>query len=539
MRVAPLSCVAFSVVAAASSAGAVTYQVGPTRAITSLVAVADRLRPGDVVEVDGGATYAAVRFTQPGAAGRPITVRGVSTAGGARPVIAGGANSVELAGDHYVFEHFEVRGGTRRCVYHHADDIIVRDAVVHDCPAQGILGSDQDSGSLLLEYVEVHHCGGGTFDHQIYMATDEVAHPGAVFRMQFCYVHDATGGNDVKSRAERNEIYYNWIEGALYHELELIGPDPGGAQAGWRESLAREDSDVVGNVLRATGTFPIVRVGGDGTGQSLGRYRFVNNTFVSNAGGGAVMRVFEGLESIEMHNNVFWATGAVVNVSRTVEAMWTMGEVFEGDNNWVSAGATNVPRGFRGTLTGAAPGFVNAAMFDLRPAVGSPLVDRGVMVTASPSGHAFTRPLALPLFHPPSRALLAPGAAMARPMSAQIDVGAYELATSMPPVDAPASDASADAPPDAPPDAPADAPARDDVTVAPDAMPTVDAARADDGSAQRDASDDAATPPSAPAEGCACDARGPSRAGWRALLALAFAIAGATRRRRTMRKKES
>jgi hypothetical protein len=43
------------------------------------------------------------------------------------------------------------------------------------------------------------------------MATDQTAYPGAVFRMQHSYVHDANGGNNVKSRAERNEIYYNWI----------------------------------------------------------------------------------------------------------------------------------------------------------------------------------------------------------------------------------------------------------------------------------------------------------------------------------------
>ncbi|MCZ7679294.1 MAG: hypothetical protein M5U28_11265 [Sandaracinaceae bacterium] len=72
---------------------------------------------------------------------------------------------------------------------------------------------------MLLERVEVHHCGGGDRDHQIYMATDEVAYPGSVFRMQHCWVHDANSGNNVKSRAERNEIYSNWIEGAYYHEL--------------------------------------------------------------------------------------------------------------------------------------------------------------------------------------------------------------------------------------------------------------------------------------------------------------------------------
>src|SRR6185436_5833994 len=87
------------------------------------------------------------------------------------------------------------------------------------------------------------------------MATDEVAHPGAVFRLQHSYVHDSdfnnagNGGNLIKSRAERNEIYYNWLENAFYHELELIGPDPNGAQAGWTEALKREDSDVVGNVI--------------------------------------------------------------------------------------------------------------------------------------------------------------------------------------------------------------------------------------------------------------------------------------------------
>ena len=113
--------------------------------------------------------------------------------------------------------------------------------MVHDCPRQGILGADNDSGSLTLERVEVHHCGGGTQDHQIYMASDEVAHPGSVFRMQSCWIHDANGGNNVKSRAERNEIYFNWIEGAFYHELELIGPDPSGGvaedEAGQRRGL--------------------------------------------------------------------------------------------------------------------------------------------------------------------------------------------------------------------------------------------------------------------------------------------------------------
>ena len=145
-----------------------------------------------------------------------------------------------------MLENLDVSGGSSRCYYHHGHAIVMRDSVVHDCPRQGILGADNDSGSLTLERVEVFGSGGGDRDHQIYMATDEVAHPGSVFRMVGCYVHDGNGGNNVKSRAERNEIYYNWIEGGFYHELELIGPDPAG---GVPEGQAREDSDVVGNVL--------------------------------------------------------------------------------------------------------------------------------------------------------------------------------------------------------------------------------------------------------------------------------------------------
>ena len=73
--------------------------------------------------------------------------------------------------------------------------------VVHDCPSHGILGADEDSGSLTLDYVEVYRCGSGYSHHPIYIATDEQTHPHSVFRMQHCYVHDGLGGNNVKSRA--------------------------------------------------------------------------------------------------------------------------------------------------------------------------------------------------------------------------------------------------------------------------------------------------------------------------------------------------
>jgi len=408
---------------------AANYPVGPGRTYTQLSAVRNLLNPGDTVFVDGGSTYASVWFTRSGTAAAPIVIRGLR-ASGQRPVLSGGVNTVELNGDHYVFEGFEVTGGSSRCIYHHADSITVRDVVVHDCPNQGILGADQGSGSLLLEFSEVYRCGSGTQNHQIYMTTDEVNNPGSVFRMQYCYVHDANGGNNVKSRSERNEIYYNWIEGAYYHELELIGPDPGGVSAGWTPRLKREDSDVLGNVFWKKPTvalndsnFAVFRVGGDGTGESHGRYRFVNNTII--AGTGAVFRCFDSLESVEMHNNVFHRPGGGLNLTRTVEALWTSGQaVFAGSNNWISTGAINVPAQWQGTLQGTAPGFTNFGAQDLRPLTG-PLVDAGNVSPAGPPGYAFPNPLFPPAFLPPQRALAAN--AQIRPVRGVLDIGAYEL----------------------------------------------------------------------------------------------------------------
>ncbi|MBP7866230.1 MAG: VCBS repeat-containing protein [Acidobacteria bacterium] len=419
------------------AAPAATYNVGPGRPYTTLQDVAGLLNPGDLVLVDGNATYPGdLVFERAGGAGNPITIRGVRVSGN-RPVISGGTNTVTFmspwpytsGADHYVFEGFEVTAGSFRGVYHQADDLVLRDVVVHDCPAHGILGADLGSGSLLMEYCEVYRCGNGSSQHQIYMSTDEGNRPGSVFRMQFCYLHEGLGGNNVKSRAERNEIYYNWIEGGYYHELELIGSEE------YPTPTVREDSDVVGNVFwkktKPSGSdnfFFVTRVGGDGTGETFGRYRFVNNTFL--CGSAAAFRIFDGIQSIEMHNNVFYRIdGTGVQIKRTVEANWSDGELIAGSNNWVQTGSTEIPVQWTGTLTGADPGFVGLGSNDPRPAAGSVLIDHGAGSLSGPPGFPFPNPLFPPAWHPPLHAFQAPGTAAPRPVDATLDIGAYEYYT--------------------------------------------------------------------------------------------------------------
>jgi hypothetical protein len=420
------------IVCFAGGAYATTYQVGPTRPFPNLQAVAPILAPGDIVEVDGNVTYPGdLIFTTPGTDASKITIRGLRV-NGVRPIISGGTNTVEFRlSDHYVFEGFDVTGGSFRGIYHHAHDITIRDTVVHDCPAHGILGADTDSGSLTMEYVEVYHCGNGTGQHPVYMATDEFAHPGSVFRMQYCYLHDQNGGNNIKSRAERNEIYYNWVSGGFYGEIELIGPDPHGNKK-VNTDTAREDSDVVGNVFQhvpSQGT-RMARVGGDGTGYTNGRYRFVNNTFILRQGQTSPgIEVFQGIESLEVHNNVFFRVGgaAIDKVVLETRVKWVSGRVSEGSNNWIPTGSALVPTAWTGTLTGTNPGFVNISTYDLRLAAGSPLINAGDPAPASPAGHPFIAPLFPPAFVPPLHTIQAVGTATPRPVNGVIDIGAYEF----------------------------------------------------------------------------------------------------------------
>jgi hypothetical protein len=136
-------------VAFTAGANAATHQVGPGKAYAELSEVADLLQPGDFVELDGDATYTGgVAFWNAGAPNAKITIRGI-VINGKRPVISGGTNTIEAAGNHYVFESLDITGGSFRCFYHHAHDVTLRDSVVHDCPAHGVLGADSDSGSLL------------------------------------------------------------------------------------------------------------------------------------------------------------------------------------------------------------------------------------------------------------------------------------------------------------------------------------------------------------------------------------------------------
>jgi hypothetical protein len=245
----------------------------------------------------------------------------------------------------------------------------------------------------------------------------------------------------IKSRAERNEIYHNWLEGAFFHELELIGPDPDGAAAGWSDGLAREDSDVVGNVILHTSAFgSVLRFGGDGTaggrGESFGRYRVVNNTILRTGGADdrpTIFRLFEGIESLELHNNIMFREGSNgVTLVRAVagEVQWVGNPKVRASNNWIKSGfllnPTNLPIEISATVGDSASPFLNLAALDLLPTSLSGALNVGTTATVTAPDYNFASPLLAPTHHPVRGAVIV---APPRPSNGVIDLGAFEVAS--------------------------------------------------------------------------------------------------------------
>ncbi len=142
--------------------------------------------------------------------------------------------------------------------------------------------------------------------------------------------------------------------------------------------------------------------------------------------------MFDGIESVEMSNNVFYRRGGGgVEVYVDRSATWKTGAaLISGANNWVPTGSSALPAAWTGTVQGADPGFTNLGSLDLRPASNSPLVNAGSSATPSPAGHPFPRPLAAPQSSP-VRSVRAASRPLQRPVAGAIDIGAYESGSSL------------------------------------------------------------------------------------------------------------
>lgn len=415
----------------AATASAETYQVSPTGEHASIQALMDAvtLLPGDVVEVEGDHLYPGdlwLREEAAGDAGAPITFRGIRK-NGKRPALEGVGTEeyhdmvLFLAANHLVFEGFEIIGSddpAHACIITQGHEIVVRDVYVHGCEGHGLLATDWGTGNLTIEYSDFTDNGSGDYRHQVYVTTDQQMYPGSSVRIQFNYIHDPSGGLNIKSRAERTEIYFNWVEAGALNDIDLVGPD---AEA----DGAREDSDVVGNVIVHTSEYAALRIGHDGTNGTDGRYRIAFNTIVFDGSDGVAIRPQINIESLEIYNNAFLvANGAAPRFYRLTDYSGSE-PVVMGSHNFIDAAFTDVPPELSDTLDGD-PGIMDLSAMDLRVVDGSILVDAGTETSVGPS-NTLPNPLTDIDYVPVPRTEPTSGMPYARNDEAAPDIGAYAL----------------------------------------------------------------------------------------------------------------
>ncbi len=432
----------FSVRTANKGRAPTIWRVGPNQKYTDLSLVIGQLSAGDVVEVEPG-IYAPVEFKRSGTVDAPITIRGV---GATRPKIKGSQNGkidervVSFTNsNNVIFENFEIEGGSEICVRTMAHNLTLRNLFIHDCQKHGILGADLESGTLIVDRVELTKINQVQLDgkHVIYVATDRDAFPGSIFRVQHSYLHD-NFGTSIKSRSERTELFYNWIDAInsprAFYSVELFGFEE-------YQTLEPLNSDVVGNVLIHRGIYGM-RFGGDGTGASKGHVRVANNTILvgDEFEKSYVIRLFHELDSVYLVNNAILRMGVsrkpltLFRDGLSKEGKWSSGVIkLAGNNNFFPPGLSLSPAtssDWTANAVGDEPSVSSTGEpLDLSKLRSSQnLLNKGAPLSKMPSGYAIPKPVVNLEFFPPTIAPLTGGKLPLYPRKTQSEkqnIGAF------------------------------------------------------------------------------------------------------------------
>lgn len=411
-------------------AAARSYAVGPGRSLQTLSEVPwDDLLPGDVVRIQGrGKPYREkVVIRRSGTKERPITIQGVPGPSGERPVLSGAgarhfqplstpmkaARGLIILGDgqpanHVVIEGLEIRSANNAerfkwggAVMDYADNaagvfvdkgtgVMVRKCAIHSCCMGVITGYFPDVGDFTLQSCHIYNNGdftGSGWGHNVYLC----ANRSWVQFNRFGELH--SDGNNLKDRSGHTVIRYNWIEGGLSRQVDLVES----------EHYGRADAYVYGNVIaqgRKTVNPKMVLFGGDVGGSRKGTLYFFNNTVHAKAG---KLHAFFFLNrpdcTATLKNNIFLGGPRI----------WMGQGAVSGSHNVFPYGADT--RGFQAVLFGGEEQYVTLGPIPYMPHLQSLLVDRGTMDLP-----AAVRYMPTPF-----------AGAMKRPFDGRIDIGAFEL----------------------------------------------------------------------------------------------------------------
>lgn len=326
-----------------SLVSAKTWQVGPSRTYKVPSAVASLVTDGDTIEIDAGLyTGDVARWFA-----NNLIIKGIGA--GRAHLEANGKNAEGKAiwvvkGKNCHIESLEFSGctvpdqngaGIRQegqnltlvnCFFHHNE--------------MGILTSNDGVSDYVFESCEFSENGYGDGNsHNIY-----VGHANSL-TLRYCYSHDAKVGHLVKSRAQRNFLYYNRLtleKGDGSYEIDL----PNGGLA-----------VLVGNMIEqgaASENGGIISFGLEGATNTIQQIVLSHNTVLNNRFDGRFLQ-YGGATLVKMVNNAFLGPGTLLQ----------------------GTGATLDTAFNIRLLSIAAAQLKDAAHFDFHPVPGSPCVDRG------------------------------------------------------------------------------------------------------------------------------------------------------------------
>ncbi|WP_313029291.1 hypothetical protein [Massilia alkalitolerans] len=346
-------------------------------------------KAGDVVEIQGGATY---RGDVCGIYASNLTVRGVN----GRPVIdAAGKNAMGkgtwvVIGNDVVVENVEMFGAkvpdeNGAALRLEGNNFTLRSSYLHD-NENGILANAVSTSNILVEKSEFGRNGFGTgYTHNLYIG----AVASLTFRHNFS--HDANIGHNLKSRARVNTISYNRFS-------SLPEGQAGSGKPSYEINIPNAGTTyIIGNVIQqpaSNGNPSLIAYGEEGASNPGHDLYIVNNTLLNDdASRGTFVYVGGGVtKPVLLQNNIFGGVGTLITQTGAVEK-------------------TN--------YRAAAPAFVDRAAYDLRPTDSTLVVNAGSLPGLSAAG--------LDLLPTSQYRHVADGES--RTLVGVLDIGAYEASS--------------------------------------------------------------------------------------------------------------
>lgn len=406
------------------SANAFTYYLTPDG--PSLSSFVDTLQPGDVVEVLPGIYKDIVRISVSGTEDNPIVIRGV---GDSRPVFDAAGLAVtgvsstpravfQIEGANIQIDNVELTNGRNGSgngagvrLLNSTNAKISNVSIHHN--DMGVVGND--THRVVIQGSDIGYNGTSTngmngYSHNVYMdgAGDVV--------MIGNHIHDATHGQNFKSRAHYNELWYNWIADSNEGE---IGPVQGAYTAQENSNFLMVGNTVISSADRSGNHVKYINFGQDGTEYDRnGTAYLFNNTFVAGSSSNAFLWLsnLSGTSDLSLvsENNLFFRSDQIVYPA-TPEGAVT------GSNNWVSTGSSIAPGVFAGSIVGDDPLFVDPENLDFQLLLASMAVDQGLADMVYYDGDGLMHSVDVVYSY-----LLGQGLVQ-RPSDGLLDIGAYEV----------------------------------------------------------------------------------------------------------------